>query len=63
MNNTCENNVAMVCPCTSDCGIHGKCCECVARHTKKGQFPACFFSAEGEKAYDRSYDALKKDRG
>jgi hypothetical protein len=28
-----------------------------------GQFPACFFSAEAEKKYDRSLDALMRDRG
>jgi hypothetical protein len=27
-----------------------------------GQFPACFFSAEAEKKYDRSFDALVRDR-
>jgi hypothetical protein len=27
-----------------------------------GQFPACFFSAEAEKKYDRGFDALVRDR-
>jgi hypothetical protein len=28
-----------------------------------GQFPACFFSADAEKQYDRSFNALMRDRG
>ena len=58
----CENNQSMQCPCTYSCGRHGKCCDCVAYHVKSGAFPACFFSKEAEKAYDRSFKALKKDR-
>jgi hypothetical protein len=27
-----------------------------------GEFPACFFSAAAEKAYDRSFAALVRDR-
>jgi hypothetical protein len=30
---------------------------------RNGEFPACFFSKEGERAYDRSFAALVKDRG
>jgi len=62
-NTACVTNNSMVCPCTCACGNHGKCCACVANHAKRGQFPACFFSAAGEKLYDRSYEALIKDRG
>ena len=51
------------CSCTyPGCPRHGKCAECVAHHAKKGAFTACFFSKEGEKWYDRSYEALKRDR-
>jgi hypothetical protein len=35
----------------------------VAYHSKGGEFPACFFSEEAEKSYDRSFRALAKDRG
>ncbi len=59
---SCKSNTAMNCPCTASCSRHGKCCECVANHAANGQFPACFFSKEGEKWYDRSYAALMKDR-
>jgi len=52
----------MECPCTYNCGKHGKCCECIAYHVPGGDFPACFFSAAAEKTYDRSFSALEKDR-
>lgn len=43
------------CKCTNmSCPLRGKCCECVEKHIGKGQVPACFFSEEGEKTYDRS---------
>ena len=30
------------CVCTSDdCERNGRCCECIAYHREKGQFPAC----------------------
>lgn len=57
----CENN-KMKCPCTYSCSKHGKCCECVRYHQRNGEFPACFFSEKTEKTYDRSFEALIKDR-
>ena len=60
---SCENNKAMKCPCTYSCSKHGKCCECIAYHQPGGDFPACFFSKEAEKSYDRSLSRLLKDRG
>ena len=57
----CESNKSMVCPCTYSCNKRGKCCECIAYHLRNGEFPACFFSAEAEKRYDRSFDALVRD--
>lgn len=53
---------AKSCPCTYDCPRHGKCCECVAYHRQSGEFPACFFTKSGEREYDRSLEALLKDR-
>ncbi len=54
----------MECNCTyTGCVRHGKCEECVKFHRDSGEFPACFFSAEGEKSYDRSFSKLVKDRG
>ncbi len=55
------STVKMECPCTYSCSHHGKCCECVANHAPNA-FPACFFSKEGERRYDRSYAALQEDR-
>ena len=59
---TCEYNKAIECNCTYDCPRHGKCCECIAHHIKNDEFPACVFSEKGEKAYDRSFNALVRDR-
>ncbi len=53
---------ASTCPCTYSCSRHGKCCECVAYHRTDGEFPGCFFTKDGEKAYDRSLEMLLKDR-
>jgi hypothetical protein len=60
---TCENNTTIDCNCTYSCSKHGKCCECVAYHRGMGEFPACQFSAEAERRYDRSFEALVRDRG
>jgi len=59
----CQNNISIKCPCTYPCNKNGKCCECVAYHLRSGGFPACFFSKEAEARYDRSFEALKRDRG
>lgn len=48
------------CRCTYPCDRHGKCSECVAYHRDSGEFPACFFTPEGEKTYDRSWANLQK---
>lgn len=56
----CDNT--MQCPCTYlSCSRRGKCCACVAYHRKYGEVPGCFFSAAGEKTYDRSVENLFKD--
>jgi len=56
----CDNIIE--CPCTYSCVRHAKCCDCVANHLKSGGFPACFFSTEAEKQYDRSFESLVRDR-
>ena len=43
------------CSCTYNCKRRGKCCECVAHHRQRQQIPACFFPADVEKTYDRSF--------
>jgi len=59
----CEHNTSMKCTCTYICERRGKCCACLAYHVGSGEFPACFFSAAAERKYDRSFAALKRDRG
>lgn len=50
------------CNCTYSCSKKGNCCACLSYHRDMGQFPACFFSARAEAAYDRSFAALVRDR-
>lgn len=50
------------CSCTYPCSRKGKCCDCVAYHQSRGELPGCFFSKAGERTYDRSLDALVRDR-
>lgn len=60
----CKTRTANDCRCTyMSCPRRGNCCQCVAYHRGKGEFPGCFFSAEGEKTWDRSLDNLLRDRG
>ena len=43
------------CNCTYEpCSRKGICCECIQYHLKQSQLPACCFSAQAEKTYDRS---------
>ena len=58
----CEHNASIKCNCTYSCPRRGKCCECVQYHRRAGEFPACFFSDKAEKTYDRSLEALIRDR-
>ena len=52
------------CPCTRNCPRHGNCVECVRNHRYNVPgVPGCFFSFEGEKKHDRSYEALFRDKG
>ena len=43
------------CACTFlTCPRRGDCYACVEHHANRKEIPACFFSKEGEKTYDRS---------
>ncbi|MBN2465408.1 hypothetical protein JXD38_07270 [candidate division WOR-3 bacterium] len=43
------------CPCTYEpCSRKGKCCECIAYHRANDELPACYFTPEVERTYDRS---------
>ncbi|MEE8360022.1 MAG: DUF6485 family protein [Candidatus Omnitrophota bacterium] len=43
------------CPCTYEpCDKKGVCCECLKYHLSMKELPACVFSEEAERTYDRS---------
>ncbi len=43
------------CNCTYEpCSRKGICCECLRYHLESEELPACFFTPEIEKTYDRS---------
>jgi len=43
------------CNCTYEpCPRKGICCECLHYHRAMGQLPACYFTPEVERTYDRS---------
>lgn len=45
------------CTCTAvGCSKRGMCCECVRHHRERKELPGCFFSAAGERSYDRSFE-------
>ncbi len=51
------------CPCTyPGCFRKGRCCDCIKYHRERGELPACFFSEEAEKTYDRSIEKLIQGR-
>ncbi len=48
---------ARTCPCTYEgCPRKGVCCECLKYHLKHKELPACCFSKEAEKTFDRSFE-------
>lgn len=51
------------CSCTYDsCPRKGICCECIKHHLPNNELPACFFSEETEKTFDRSIDKFIQDQ-
>lgn len=45
------------CNCTYEpCSRKGVCCDCLAYHRKNRELPACFFTKEAEKTYNRSFE-------
>ena len=38
------------------CSRKGICCECITYHKQMGELPACFFSNEVERTYNRSVE-------
>lgn len=51
------------CPCTyPGCPRKGMCCECLEYHLANKELPACCFSKEAEKTYDRSFKKFSIDK-
>ena len=51
-----EKNLSF-CTCTYEsCARKGRCCECVRYHVTKRQLPACAFTPEAERTYDRTLE-------
>jgi hypothetical protein len=53
----CQNQSANIshCNCTySGCSRHGHCCECLTYHRASSELPACYFTKEEERTYNRS---------
>jgi hypothetical protein len=52
------------CNCTYEpCEHKGICCECLSYHRAMGELPACYFSAQVERTYDRSIARFLKSQG
>ncbi len=50
------------CNCTYKCSRRGFCCECVRHHREAGELPACYFTEDAERTYDRSIVSYLKTR-
>lgn len=51
------------CPCSyPSCPRKGVCCECIKYHRDMNELPACYFSSEAEKSYDRSIEKFISDK-
>jgi len=44
------------------CSRHGICCQCIAYHRAMNELPACYFTAEEERTYDRSISYFVSNR-
>lgn len=42
------------CTCTYSCDKHALCCECLHYHRQRDELPACYFTKEEERTYNRS---------
>jgi hypothetical protein len=51
------------CTCSYEpCSRKGLCCQCIQYHRRSGELPACYFSPEVEKTYDRSISRFIQSR-
>lgn len=63
--NNCKNKEKNMqkCNCSYEpCERKGICCECLAYHKESNELPACYFSDEIEKSWDRSIEKFIKNR-
>ena len=52
-----KNENLKTCPCSyPNCSRKGICCLCLRHHLEKNELPACCFSKEAERSYDRSIE-------
>jgi Domain of unknown function (DUF6485) len=61
----CPNQTANLaqCPCTYEpCSRKGVCCECLRYHRDSGELPACYFTPEVERTYNRSIAQFLKSQ-
>ena len=50
------------CNCSYEpCSRKGVCCECLAYHRRNGELPACLFSDDVERTYDRSIERFVRE--
>lgn len=59
----CPNQKANLANCNcsyNSCSRKALCCECILYHRSRLQLPACFFSVDIEKTYDRSIENFLK---
>jgi hypothetical protein len=49
------------CNCSYEpCPRKGMCCECVSYHLRSRELPACYFPADAERTYDRSFENFSR---
>jgi len=50
------------CNCTYEaCSRKGLCCECLSYHLRMRELPACCFSDDVERTYDRSFERFIRE--
>jgi len=52
----------MNCNCSYPCEKKGLCCACLSYHRARGELPACYFTAEAERTYNRSIEYYLKTK-
>ena len=51
-----KEQTLLTCNCSYEpCSRKGICCECISYHLRSRQLPACCFSNDAEKTFDRSF--------